>query len=640
MLKKHPKGLLPLFFTEMWERLGFYMLIGVLMLYVSDVERGGLGLTLIEASAIYGTYLAFVYFTPFLGGIIADKWLGYRKSVFIGGIIISLGMFLLGTPGITFLYLGLACVCIGNGFFKPNISAMVGNLYEAGDPNRDIGFNIFYMGINIGSVTAFLIAAPIRNLISWKWTFYSAGFGLIIALIILVSNWKKLESADRREKSGENDITMGTIFSKILLPAFLFGATGYLLAKALLPADAPLKPMLFGFLSGMLPVLFFLFRTAKRAPAHEKPGLMALLPVFVAAGTFFMILHLNGGALTMWAKNNTSRQVAFVPDLFCQDALASYFKNADMKVPRPDERTLIVVDQTTAQMFGTKKLVEDHISSVINLNKEKGLKTATIWTMESKTEVNIKPLWNRLGSFVYRKRDVKVENKEDGDVKIELHEGVKPLYKVTFLREIEGETVPIYLLTQKTFNQVYENAGESRLKPGEFIRVVSPEIYQSWNPIFVIMFTPLIVIFFTWRIKKNKPISTARKIFYGMLLSTAAMLVMAIAGFISKGGQDKVMGLWLMVTYALITVGELCLSPMGLSLVTKLSPKRLVGLMMGGWFVSIAFGNKLSGFFGSIQNSFTPSVFFLILTAFSLGVAVFIYFMLGKLENAIAQYDT
>ncbi|MCP5045609.1 MAG: peptide MFS transporter, partial [bacterium] len=126
MLKGHPKGLFPLFFTEMWERLSFYMLVGILVLYASDVERGGLGLTLAEASAIYGTYLAFVYFTPFLGGIIADRWLGYRKSVFIGGVFMSGGLFLLGTPGINFLYLGLACICIGNGFFKPNISAMVG----------------------------------------------------------------------------------------------------------------------------------------------------------------------------------------------------------------------------------------------------------------------------------------------------------------------------------------------------------------------------------------------------------------------------------------------------------------------------------------------------------------------------------
>ena len=351
-----------------------------------------------------------------------------------------------------------------------------------------------------------------------------------------------------------------------------------------------------------------------------------------------MILHLNGSALTVWAKNNTQRQVAAVPQLFCQDALAGYFYNADRKVPRPDERTLLVVDKVTAQMFGTKKMVEERISKVLNLNREKGLETFTVWTKKDGAKENIKPVWNRLGSFVYRNQDVKVEEEGD-DIKVKLHEGATPLYKVTFVRDVEGQKVPVLLLTQKVFDKVYERAGEARLKPGEFLRVVSPEIYQIWNPLFVILFTPLIVMFFIWRVKKKKPVSTARKIFYGMLLTSASMLVMAIAGFMSNGGQEKVMGLWLAISYAVITIGELCLSPMSLSLVTKLSPKRLVGLMMGGWFVASAFGNKLSGFFGSIQDSLSPSLFFLILTFCALGVALFIYSILGKLESAIAQYD-
>ena len=123
---KQPRGLAPLFFTEMWERLGFYIIVGILVLYLRDTERGGLGMTVKHAAEIYGTYMAFVYFTPFLGGLIADRYLGYRLAVLIGGLLLSGGYFLLSVRTEAGLYGGLALVCLGNGLFKPNITAMVG----------------------------------------------------------------------------------------------------------------------------------------------------------------------------------------------------------------------------------------------------------------------------------------------------------------------------------------------------------------------------------------------------------------------------------------------------------------------------------------------------------------------------------
>ena len=176
----HPKGLFPLFFTEMWERLAFYTMVGILLLYTIDAERGGLGLPRAQGNEIYGLYLAFVYFTPFLGGMIADRYFGYRRSVAIGGLLMASGLFLMGMPGFNFFVFGLIGLIIGNGFFKPNISVMVGNLYEPGDPKRDSGFNIFYMGINIGALAATLIVAPIvRNYWGWLWTFRAAGLGAV-----------------------------------------------------------------------------------------------------------------------------------------------------------------------------------------------------------------------------------------------------------------------------------------------------------------------------------------------------------------------------------------------------------------------------------------------------------------------------
>ena len=156
---KHPRGLYVLFFTEMWERFGYYLMIGILFLYLSDTTaNGGRGFDTITSIDIVGTYVALVYLTPFIGGLIADRYLGYSKSIFIGGCLMCIGYFLLAVPGSdTLLYGALFLIIIGNGFFKPNISTLLGNMYNKEElkPKKDAAYNIFYMGINIGAFACF-----------------------------------------------------------------------------------------------------------------------------------------------------------------------------------------------------------------------------------------------------------------------------------------------------------------------------------------------------------------------------------------------------------------------------------------------------------------------------------------------------
>ena len=172
----------------------------------------------------------------------------------------------------------------------------------------------------------------------------------------------------------------------------------------------------------------------------------------------------------------------------------------------------------------------------------------------------------------------------------------------------------------------------------EFQKLANAELYQSWNAFFVVLMTPFVMMFFARLARRKVDFSTARKILFGMIITAIAAGFMAVAGFLSNNGEMKVSGMWLMGFYGIITVGELFLSPMALSLVTKLTPKRFVGLTMGGWFFATAVGNKFSGFLGVVQGAMSPSMFFLVIVAAAGAVALYILSVLPKLDAAIKKY--
>ena len=158
---KHPKGLMVLFFTEMWERFGYYLMVGILFLYLTDSTTGGKEMSRGMGVDVVGSFIALVYLTPFIGGLIADRYLGYLKSIFIGGSMMATGYLCLALPGDTAMYISLGLIIVGNGFFKPNISVLLGNMYNKEElrPLKDNAYNIFYMGINIGALVCNFVAA-------------------------------------------------------------------------------------------------------------------------------------------------------------------------------------------------------------------------------------------------------------------------------------------------------------------------------------------------------------------------------------------------------------------------------------------------------------------------------------------------
>jgi POT family proton-dependent oligopeptide transporter len=180
--KGHPLGLYFLFGTEMWERFSYYGMRAILVLYLVNA----LTWKTAEAAGLYGTYTSLVYLTPLVGGFLADRFIGTRRSMILGGVIIALGHFAMALDGLPSFYLGLGLIIVGTGFFKPNVSTQVGQMYRPGDPRRDAGFTIFYMGVNTGAALGPLVCGYLAQSerFGWHWGFASAGVGMVAGLLV------------------------------------------------------------------------------------------------------------------------------------------------------------------------------------------------------------------------------------------------------------------------------------------------------------------------------------------------------------------------------------------------------------------------------------------------------------------------
>ena len=542
---KHPPGLYVLFFTEMWERFSFYLLIGLLNLYLRDSQTGGLGMSGGEAASIVGSYIGLVYFTPFLGGIIADRYLGYRKSIYLGGFFFILGHSLMAIPGKTMLFVALGCLIIGNGLFKPNISTMVGRLYPADSPIRDRAYTLFYMGINVGAFTCNFVAALVRNAWGWHAAFATAGIGMALGMLIFFIWQRHVRDADitPAERASRTHDSLRPLWLECLGPALGFGIVGWLLADGGVDPFVKLKAPMSAFVLACIPVIWFFVRRWRRLEDPTERGKVgALLTVFGVVVVFWMVFHQNSTALTEWANHNTDRRpsgiVETVTDAapaFAEQAPPEYFYNAGPEVARPaDSMYRIVSDEEYAELEKAKKLAV-----------EAGQPT--------------------------------------------------PVTQAIYAKVIAGT-----------------NATTPRLPHGDQLDLVNPELFASINAGFVIIFAPLLVLLWGFLGKRGKEPSTPAKVAIGLFLTGLSAVVMIGAVQDAGSPEGKVTALWLFGTYAVVTLGELCLSPIGLSLVSKHAPKHIAGFMMGGWFLSTSIGNKMSGFFGELYHTMDHTTFFIL----------------------------
>jgi POT family proton-dependent oligopeptide transporter len=533
MSKNHPKALPFLFFSEMWERFGYYLMIGIFTLYLKDAVNG-FGMTEAEASDLYGTFIAFVFLTPFIGGLLADRVLGYRKSITIGGIMMGVGYCLMSIHSLSMLYTAMLLVILGNGFFKPNISTLLGNVYndEEYKDKKDNGYIIFYMGINIGALICNFFGAALYNLYGWGAAFIAAGIGMFIGIIIFWLGTKHFKHADVIKPKSETDTPLLKIFGTILLPSIIFGLIGFFLPEPLVGSHST-----DAFLFGCIPIVFFYGKLYFKSPKEEKRPIAAMLAIFSVIILFWAVFKQNGSTLNNWADKYTDREIpkAMIPAM----------------------------------------------SSVYLVDKNTYLKD----------------------TFVVMDNQFRVLDKEKTEITY------PPYYK-----NVEKEKLP---------------------KEGESLYLYNTNLFQSVNPFWVIVLTPLVVSFFSFLRKRNREPSTPTKIALGLLIASLSCFVMYSAIFYCHNGLVKSSPWWFIASYGVITIGELFLSPIGLSLVSKLSPPRLTALMMGGWFLATSIGNKLSGVLSSLWDGYEHKSNFFLVNFVLLSVAAAIMFLMLRWLNKI-----
>jgi len=493
----HPRGLATLFFTEMWERFSYYGMRAILTLFmIASVEVGGLGFTKTQAALVYGIYTSMVYLLPLAGGWLADHFLGLRRAVLYGGVIIMLGHVSLALHGLPFFYTGLGLVALGTGLLKPNISAMVGELYSRTDARRDAGFSIFYMGINIGAFAAPLVCGFLAE---------KEGF---------------------RSFLGEHGID-------------------------------PASSWHFGFAAAAVGMFFGLWQYLATG---RHLGQVGARPAAAASpearARTLRILRLGGaGALVLVALAVVLAR-AFPERMTMENVNAAY---------------AVLLFAAVFGFFG--------------------------WLLGSSS-------WSR----AERRR----------------------LLLVTIL--FAGSCI---------FWGVFEQAGSTLTlfaKDETRNTILGFSFPSSWwqsvNSVFIIALAPL----FAWlwaRTAHRDPTSVVR--FALGLLFVGLGYALLVGGALGAEGEARVSPGWLLGVYLLHTIGELCLSPVGLSSMTKLAPPRVVGMMLGVWFLSISVGSFLGGRVAGVYEEFELPTLFACVAASAVVMAVVMVLLVRPARRLLAE---
>lgn len=574
----HQPGLFLLFFTEMWERFSYYGMRALLVLFlVSQLADGGWGWSRKDALSLYALYTGLVYLTPIFGGMIADRLLGYRNAVVLGAFLMTLGHASMALDTPTAFYTGLVLLMIGNGFFKPNISSIVGQLYANNAEKKDGAYTIFYMGINSGAFLGILLCGYIGEKVGWGYGFGVAGIFMALGMVMFYLGQTLFGEIGKREKRNA------------------IGATPDTKQHQADPANV---------VRDRLIVI----------------GILSFFTIF-----FWMAFEQAGGSMTIFAKDYTSRVLS-------GSAATIFFWS----------NTALTVVPLAIVTFVLVKLIRKTYSHIPLSNISIAVSFVLIWTIA---------LWMlskefKMKAFVVA-FDVPVaaevvdgESKEATTKHVErtiqydqpLTVGDK-LYLVD--REAKGGDGKLKVITEEQ-SQAFE---------GEFNATVmsekqnETEVPASWfgilNSFFIISCAPILSRVWESRLNPSAP----TKFGLGLVLLGLGFGVLALGsmGINNEAKSASVSMWWLIIAYFLHTLGELCVSPVGLSYVSKLAPLRLVGLMFGVWFCATAIANYLAGWSGSyidpISEKYGLAFFFMIYTLIPVLSGIIIWVLTPKIKK-------
>ncbi|HBH85427.1 MAG: hypothetical protein A2X05_02590 [Bacteroidetes bacterium GWE2_41_25] len=603
MLKNHPKGLLVAFFSNMGERFGFYTMMAILVLFL----QAKFGLTAEKAGGIYSWFYFSIYALALVGGILADATKKYKIVILSGIIIMFAGYLIMAVPGmsLTITVAGLFTIALGNGLFKGNLQAVVGQMYD--DPKysklRDSAFMIFYMGINVGAFFAPFAATGMRN-----WWLKVNGFahdGSLPSLCHQYINGTLTDTSTLQQLANNvslsgpvNDLAMFTktyleVFSRgynyafgIAAGAMVISLLIYIIFNRLLPnkekspkgttVPVEFKPWILvaalgamavtatglsfvvGLADGFAFGLFAAFVTWIILSSHkdERARITALVLVFIVVVFFWMSFHQNGLTLTLYARDYTVKQVDTFTNLF--------------------------------------------------------------FTLPSMLAV----VGSIAGLVLLIRKSTERRSRITGGV----------LFVISFLYSL-------YVLTG------FDPTGllHRWITPFGIQNSISPEVFQSFNPLFIVALTFPVMGAFAWLSKKGIEPSTPKKIGIGMIIAAIGFIVVLISsiGLASPAELagapvnelDRVSPYWLISSYLILTIAELFLSPMGLSFVSKVAPSRFQGLMQGGWLLATAVGNKLLVVGTILWDKVALSTLWLVFIICCLISAAFIFSILKRLEK-------
>ena len=593
---KHPKGLYVLFATEMWERFSFYSMLALFTLYLQD-PTDGFGWSAEKATTVYSWYLAFVYLSPLVGGFIADRGLGYRRSVMIGGFFFMVGHLLLAFPTVTAVYAALTCLVIGNGFFKPNVSTMVGNLYPEGSHLKDRAYNIFYMGINIGAFIAPLVAEFVKQKFGVHPAFAVAAGGMLISVSILWYFKSHVKQADERAQQ--------VLRSKQAADA------------AAVTVDAPPSET-----SQQQD------RVNRIDSVPDWKRIVALLVIFAIVIVFWMVFHQNGSTLTYWADDNTAWDVtgtisnAINPFwiITLTFPLVWFWKWLDGRGKEPATPTKMAMGMFLTALsffilYAAAKTGEGQTYTPDQLAA--GSFRVTDRSLENLQAQGVPAdVIERLKAKGFDGKAVVMDKKLSADSNFKGRyetalttlglQGV-PADVVKRLEKYKDEKFDEGLSFSASLSQVAQKA-QAEGVPADVLAKLQAQSART----------------FTGREKLSENL----KLLVG---PDAARYEPAI---MQESYLFRVSAFWLILAYAVISLGELMLSPMGLSLVSKVAPVRMRGLLMGGWFVATAIGNKLTAI-GVYWTYWKQSSFFIILGGMAFVMAIVLLFLLRPLKKAM-----